>query len=96
MESPVLPRNWIETLEPEGESVDPVAVLADLPGEVSAHPVVVVLSLCDRVAPEGDRGQLGAEVEETDRVEGDKVVAGKGEDENTLGVMLDFQGTNMT
>ena len=94
MESPVLPWNWIETLEPGGESVDPVA-LADLPGEVSAHPVVVVLGLRDRVAPEGDRGQLGAEVEEADRVEGDKVVAGKGEDENTSRVIFDFKATNM-
>ena len=83
--SPVLPRNGIETLEPEEESVHPVALLADLPGEVSAHPVVVVLSLRDRVAPEGDRRQLGAEVEETDRVKGDKVVAGDGVDERLFG-----------
>ena len=96
MQSPVLPWNWIETLEPGGEYVDPVALLADLPGEVSAHPVVIVLGLRDRVAPEGDRSQLGAEVEEADRVKGDKVVAGKGEYENTLRLILDFRATNMT
>ena len=38
-------------------------------GEVPLHPVLVVLRLGDGVPPEGDRLQLRAEVEETDRVE---------------------------
>ena len=85
MARPVLPRNGIKTLEPGEEPFHPVAHVLRLPGEVSVHPVVIVLGLRDGVAPEGDGGELGAEVEETDRVKGDKVVAGDGVDERLFG-----------